>query len=122
MISCPEKHILNKFDVFTEIPVTPLNILLAQKFYAIINRKRSKGRDFFDTIFLLSKNAKPDYNYLKLKLDISGPEELREKVLRTCANIDMNEMAEDVAPFLFNSADIKKIRLFEPYMKQVTLD
>ena len=39
----PEKHILNKFDVFTEIPVTPLDLLLAQKFYTIVNRKRSKG-------------------------------------------------------------------------------
>jgi predicted nucleotidyltransferase component of viral defense system len=118
----PEKYILNKFDVFTEIPVSPINLLLAQKFYALINRKRSKGRDFFDVIFLLSKNAKPDYNYLKLKLNISDAKGLREKVLETCAKTDMNEMAEDVAPFLFNSADTKKIRLFEPYMKQVALE
>jgi predicted nucleotidyltransferase component of viral defense system len=118
----PEKHILNKFDIFTEIPVTPVNLLLAQKFYAIINRKRSKGRDFFDVIFLLSKDAKPDYNYLKFKLGISTAEQLREEVLETCSTLSMNAMASEVAPFLFNPADAKKIGLFESYMKQVKLE
>ncbi|MEJ0056586.1 MAG: nucleotidyl transferase AbiEii/AbiGii toxin family protein [Bacteroidota bacterium] len=40
----PEKHILNKFDVFTEIPVTPLSLLLAQKFYTIITGKDRRGK------------------------------------------------------------------------------
>lgn len=37
-----EKTILNKFDVFTSINTTPKDILLAQKFYALINKKRKK--------------------------------------------------------------------------------
>ena len=36
----PKKLILNKFDVFTSINTTPKDILLAQKFYALINRKQ----------------------------------------------------------------------------------
>ena len=43
----PEHPLLNKFDVFTQINTTPKDILLAQKFYAIINRKRNKGKGFF---------------------------------------------------------------------------
>ena len=39
----PDRYILNKFDVFTEILTTPKDILLAQKFYAILNRPRPKG-------------------------------------------------------------------------------
>lgn len=101
----PDKHILNKFDVFTEIPVTPLNLLLAQKFYAIINRKRSKGRDFFDVVFLLSKGAKPDYGYLDLKLKLNTPKALKDLVLDTCSKLDMKAMADDVAPFLFNNGE-----------------
>lgn len=50
----PDKKILNKFDVFSEIFVTPLDILLSQKLYAAVNRKRAKGRDFFDIVFLLA--------------------------------------------------------------------
>ena len=115
----PDKHILNKFDVFTEILVTPLNILLAQKCYAIINRKRSKGRDFFDVVFLLSKGAKPDYGYLDLKLKINEGNALKERLRDTCSKLDMKAMADDVAPFLFNNADAKKIVMFERYLKQV---
>lgn len=115
----PDKHILNKFDVFTEILVTPLNILLAQKCYAIINRKRSKGRDFFDVVFLLSKGAKPDYGYLDLKLKINEGNALKDRLRDTCSKLDMKAMADDVAPFLFNNADAKKIVMFERYLKQV---
>lgn len=117
----PDKHILNKFDVFTEIPITPPNILLAQKCYAIINRKRSKGRDFFDVVFLLSKGAKPDYGYLDLKLKINNAKALKDRLLTTCSKLDMKVMADDVAPFLFNSSDAKKITMFETYLKQVEL-
>jgi predicted nucleotidyltransferase component of viral defense system len=117
----PEKHILNKFDVFTEIPVTPLNLLLAQKFYTIVNRKRSKGRDFFDVIFLLSKDIKPNYDYLQMKLGIGDSKGLKAKILSVCSGLDMKAMADDVAPFLFNAADAKKVELFEKYLKQVEL-
>ncbi len=37
----PESYLLNKFDVFTEIKVTPTDILLAQKFLTILERKQS---------------------------------------------------------------------------------
>lgn len=117
----PEKHILNKFDVFTEIPVTPLALLLAQKFYAIINRQRSKGRDFFDVIFLLSKDIKPNYDYLQMKLGIGDAKGLKAKLLNVCSKLDMKAMADDVAPFLFNAVDAKKVELFEKYLKQVEL-
>ncbi len=52
--------ILDKFDVFTQINTTPKELLLAQKFYAVINRKRNKGRDFFDIVFLLGQGLIPN--------------------------------------------------------------
>jgi len=117
----PEKHILNKFDVFTEIPVTPLSLLLAQKFYTIVNRKRSKGRDFFDVIFLLSKDIKPNYDYLRMKLGIGDSKDLKTKILNVCSKLNMKAMADDVAPYLFNASEAKKVELFEKYLKQVNL-
>jgi predicted nucleotidyltransferase component of viral defense system len=117
----PERHILNRFDVFTEIPVTPMAVLLAQKIYAIINRRRSKGRDFYDVVFLLSKDVKPDYGYLNLKLGISDPTALKARLLDTCAKLNMKDMARDVTPFLFNAADAKRVEMFEAYLKQVEL-
>lgn len=117
----PRKYILNRFDVFTQIFITPLDILLAQKFYAICNRDRNKGRDFFDVVFLLSLVDKPNYDYLKLKLDISSAKQLKERVLDRCSRISMEEMANDAAPFLFDSKDVKKILLFPELIRQEKL-
>lgn len=113
-----EKYILNKFDVFTSINITPVDILLAQKFYALLNRTRKKGRDFYDIIFLL-KTTRPNYNYLEQKTGIKTEKDLKENVLQICKETDLSEMAIDVEPFLFNPADTKQIKLFVDYIMQV---
>ena len=118
----PQRYILNRFDVFTAVFITPLDILLAQKFYAIINRERNKGRDFYDTVFILSMIDKPNYDYLKLKLNITDAKHLKEAVLYKCSTIDMKEMAKDVQAFLFDAADVKKVIFFEEYIQQVNLN
>jgi len=116
----PDKVILNKFDVFTEINVTSLDVVLSQKIFAIFNRKVPKGRDFYDAVFLLSK-TKPNYDYLQLKLKIKRKEELKEKILTLENKLDFKELAKDVEPFLFNPADSKKVVLFARYIKNVEL-
>jgi len=115
-----ERVILNKFDVFTEINVTPLDIILAQKIFAIFNRKAMKGRDFFDVIFLFSL-TKPDYDYLQLKMDIKNGKKLKEKLLTLDGMVDFEKMASDVKPFLFNSSDAKRVLLFIDYVKNLKL-
>lgn len=117
----PDKPVLNKFDVFTQINVTPGDLLLSQKFYAVLNRNRNKGRDFFDIIFLLGKDHKPNYDYLQTKVGIKTPDDLRSVIIDKCLKLDMKEMAKDVKPFLFDPQDEKKILLFPEYIKQVTL-
>ena len=113
----PQQIFLNKFDVFTNINTTPIDILLAQKYYALINRKRKKGRDFFDIVFL-HKTTKPNFEYLKQKIDVSNNKDLLNRVLSELKNLDLKEMLEDVKPFLFNSTDIKKVLHFETYIIQ----
>ncbi len=117
----PDKPIINKFDVFTQVNVTPIDILLAQKFYALLNRKRNKGRDFFDIVFLLGKDVKPNFDYLKAKIGIEKPGELKSIVLQKCLELDMKEMVSDVKPFLFNPKDEKKILLFPEFIEQTKL-
>ncbi|MCX6180816.1 MAG: nucleotidyl transferase AbiEii/AbiGii toxin family protein [Bacteroidetes bacterium] len=116
----PQSYLLNKFDVFTQISITPLDLLLAQKFYAICNRKQAKGRDFFDAVFLMNK-TQPNYDYLKLKLKVSSSGQLKNVLLKKCAQLNMNEMANDVKPFLFNPNDINKIILFPKLIEQELL-
>lgn len=117
----PEKYILNRFDVFTQIFITPLNLLLAQKFYTVCNRERNKGRDFFDIVFLLSLIDRPDYNYLEVKMGISNEKELKKRILEKCNQLKMEEMAKDVQPFLFHPKDVQKVLLFPALIKQAKL-
>ncbi len=114
----PENFILNKFDVFTSIKTTPIDLLLSQKMYALINRKRKKGRDFFDVIFLF-KSTYPNMEYLELKLGIKNRTELKEQLLKSTAEINLKEMADDVLPFLFSPSDAGRIVSFDDYISQV---
>lgn len=108
----PELNFLNRFDVFTQVACVPISLLLAQKFYAILNRPRNKGRDFLDIVFILSKNIKPDYTFLEQKAGILNAKDLKERVLSHCSKLDMKEMAKDVAPFLFKPEAVQKVILF----------
>ena len=117
----PERFLLNRFDVFTQILITPKDLLLAQKFYAVLNRPRNKGRDFFDIVFLLSFTDAPNYEYLALKTGITNAAGLKERVLTRCSEINMEEMGRDVAPFLFSPRDVKKVILFSDFLQQVPL-
>jgi len=117
----PEIKILNKFDVFTEIRVTPLNVLLSQKIFTAVNRKRPKGRDFYDITFLLSK-TRPDFGFIHQKMGITSPESLREELLLKIDGFNFPALAEDVAPFLISKEQIKRVVKFREFWKQVELD
>lgn len=116
-----EPYLLNRFDVFTQINSTPTDLLLAQKFYAILNRTRNKGRDFYDAVFLLSRQVKPNYDYLRLKVHVENADQLRQRLIAHCQALDMKAMLADVRPFLFKPSDDRRVALFEQYIGQVTL-
>jgi predicted nucleotidyltransferase component of viral defense system len=113
-----ELKIINKFDVFTQVYATPLDILLSQKIYAALNRPRAKGRDFFDIVFLFPQ-TEPNYEYLKKKIGIKDGLGLKQTLISKTANFDFNKLAKDVEPFLINADDVKKVRMFIPYIKSL---
>jgi hypothetical protein len=117
----PEIKILNKFDVFTEIRVTPLNILLSQIIYTAVNRKRPKVRDFYDITFLFSK-TKPDFGYINQKMGITSPERLRKELLLKIEDFDFDALAVDVAPFLIMKEQVNRVVKFKGFWKQVEMD
>ncbi len=116
----PEKPFLNKFDIFTPILAAPSSLLLSQKISAIFNRKRTMGRDFFDVVFLLGKTV-PDYGYLKERLDISDGKELRKRLVDFCKINDMDKLAKDLKPFLFDPEDSRKVSLFTEFIMDAKL-
>lgn len=117
----PQVHLLNKFDVITKIFVTPPDLLLAQKFTALCERKRTKGRDFYDISFLLSKSIKPNFEYLSIRLNTDSPEKLIQRIENLIRNVDLKEMANDVRPFLINPEDEKRILYFPEILTNASL-
>jgi predicted nucleotidyltransferase component of viral defense system len=114
----PDKKLLNKFDVFTEIFVTPLDIVLSQKIYAAINRRTAKGRDFFDIVFL-SAMTKPNYAYLKDKINVSNEADLKARLESELKELDFKELGRDVQNFLFDPGDVARVELFPEFIRQV---
>ena len=117
----PDKTIINKFDVFTRINVVPNDILLAQKLFAILNRKRAMGRDIYDAIFLFGR-TRPDFGYLRSKANINHQADLKKRLLSRCEELDFEKLSRDLKPFLTNPSDTKKILLFSEYIKKIELE
>jgi len=117
----PEIMLLNKFDVFAEIRVTPLDILLSQKIFAAVNRKRPQGRDFYDITYLASR-TKPDYGFLSEKLGVTTADELKKEVSRKITDYNFKVISKDVAPFLMNQNEIKRVENFREFWDQLSLD
>jgi len=116
----PDMKLLRKFDVTTQVPTTPLDILLSQKLFACVNRPRAKGRDFFDIMFLCGL-TKPNYEYLAFKTGVTNETELRAYISEKTAHYNFTSLAKDVAPFLFRASDTHLIEKFPEYFSQVTL-
>jgi hypothetical protein len=109
----PEKFFLNKFAIYRQILAAPADILLAQKMIAILYRKREKGRDIYDVSFLMGFAAS-DFVYLESILGMDQPTFLRqfEERLR---ELDLNFLARDVEPFLFDSKQQDRVTSFRDY-------
>jgi predicted nucleotidyltransferase component of viral defense system len=112
-----DNFLLQKFDIFRNIKITPADIILSQKIAAIFGRKRMKGRDFFDTVFLMGRTDF-NYDYLQAKLSIGNRQELKEKLLAATADLDLVALAQDVRPFLINSDGQEAVLNFRKYIEQ----
>ncbi|MFA6305611.1 MAG: nucleotidyl transferase AbiEii/AbiGii toxin family protein [Candidatus Gracilibacteria bacterium] len=114
----PDKPLLNKFDVFTQINAVPKDLLLSQKIYAAVNRKRVMGRDFFDIVFLNGIGAKPNFAYLKKNIGVDNQKDLKKYLLEKTSSLNFEELARDTEPLLFDPRDKKKVLLFREFAEQ----
>jgi len=114
--NCVNKYI-DKFWIFNLIKTSPWDVLLSKKIHALLARKRIKWRDFYDILFLLDF-TKPNYEYLSAKIWIWDREELKWKIKKFCKNLDLNEIAKDVKPFLINQKELIKIENFIEFFER----
>jgi hypothetical protein len=116
----PDRRILSRLDVFVPVLMTPVPVLLGQKFTALLRRPRTMGRDIYDISWLLGQ-AKPDYAYLEAKAGILDAAHLRQVVLDKLATLDIAALRTDVLPFLPSPAEADRITLFADLMRTAPL-
>lgn len=110
---------LNRFDVYRDISVNPLPVILAQKLLAILGRKREKGRDFYDVHFLWGRTT-PDFEYIK-KVSGMSQESVYEALIDRCQSLDFSRLAKDVEPFLMNVEQSRRVKNFYEFIRSKSI-
>lgn len=110
-----DKKFIDKFDVYKLINVCPVDIILSKKIHALIDRKRTKWRDFFDIVYLY-RFSKPDFNYLESKTWIKNTQELKNKLHIFTKDLDLKEISKDVQPFLLHQDEINRVINFRYFI------
>jgi predicted nucleotidyltransferase component of viral defense system len=101
---------------FFPFPVPPDGVLCSMKIAAML--ARAKGRDFYDSMFLLSQ-TKPDYDFLQKRCGISNIQEFKDAANKLLETVDLNKKQKDFEHLLFNKATSAKILRFSDFINSL---
>lgn len=113
----PEKKVLKGFGMQTVVQVAPASLLMSHKILTIWERKRAKGRDYYDLVYLMAKNVLPDYKFLHEQLGISTGQEVKEYLQWVISDKNLDALQNDVRPFLFHPHN-DSVKNFAIYLKE----
>lgn len=108
-----ETRIVNKYFPVSFLSYD-INSLFAGKLHALLNRKYTKGRDYFDLGWYLSrwKGIEPNFILLKnaleqtgWKRDLPDKDNWRRLILKVIEAADWKKVKDDVGQFLENAPD-----------------
>ncbi len=108
---------INGCGFFFPFPVPRVDTVCSMKIAAML--ARSKGRDFYDLMFLLSQ-TRPDYNFLSARCGIHNLQELKKATHALLNNIDLKKKQKDFDRLLFNKIHSDRILLFGEFMDSLT--
>lgn len=111
----PRAYLMNQFDLYRNLLVAPEDILLSQKLITVRERKRTKGRDFYDVSFLYGM-TEPNRAYMEEKMKMSWNDFLEQMVVQ-CSALDFDVFAKEVEPFLIRKDQIERVKTFLEFIK-----
>lgn len=113
----PEMRFVKGCGFFFSIPVPPDPVLCSMKISAMLDR--GKGRDFYDSMFLLSQTA-PDYRYLSKCCNISNIQELQTTVENFLQSVDLHHKHKDFEHMLIHTENSRRILGFQDFIRSLS--
>ncbi len=108
------KHV-QRCGFFFSLPTPPDSVLLSMKLSALL--ARAKGRDFYDTMFLMQQ-TQPSYDFLEKRMGISTPEALLSAIREKLSATDLNIKKRDFEHLLFNVNAANRILQFGEFAER----
>jgi predicted nucleotidyltransferase component of viral defense system len=102
---------------FFPFPVPSDGVLCSMKIAATL--ARSKGRDFYDLMFLLAQ-TKPDYDFLSKCCGVNDLHEFKQAIAELLKTVDLKQKQRDFEHMLFNKQNSEKILRFEDFIDSLT--
>ncbi len=115
----PTMTYVKSCGMFFAIPSPSDPVLCSMKISALISRQ--KGRDFYDTMFLLAQ-TQPDYSFLGARHGIHNAKELKEALLAICDKTDLRRKARDFEHLCFRQQNNKRILQFREFVLTLSRD
>ena len=106
---------VNRCGFFFPVTVPLKETLLAMKLSALL--ARTKGRDFYDTIFLWQQTS-PDFDFLKKRNDIENAAYLKKALMETLENTNLSQKQKDFEHLLFNPSRSAQILHFREFVDE----
>lgn len=110
----PQTSIVMGCGFVFPIQTPPDGVLCAMKISALLSRK--KGRDFYDTMFLLGQGIEPDYEFLNARCGIADKESLRLALLHVAAETNLEMKMHDFEHMLFIPENNKRLLYFSEFI------
>lgn len=112
-----ETLLLTEFGMNERIITNTLQVLLSQKTKALLLRKQTRGRDFYDLYWLLSRKIKPSLETLKM-VNINSESEFFEK-LKEIYQKEKKNIAfykKQITPFLLHEGNERYLDFLEDFL------
>lgn len=110
----PQTSMVMGCGLIFPIQTPPTGVLCAMKISALLSRR--KGRDFYDTMFLLGQGIEPDFDFLNARCGIADKESLRQAMLKVAAETDLELKMHDFEHMLFNPENNKRVLYFTDFV------
>lgn len=101
---------------FFPLQAPPDDVLCAMKLSALL--QRSKGRDFYDAMFLLGQTM-PNFDLLKHRCNIRSLDELKQAIDNLLLKVDLSVKKRDFEHMLFSRQNSDRILKFKEFIESI---